>query len=59
MESQKIITLLYSMNNQLPKSRTKNWVEVNDNARGRYKRNSQIKFKTKMLNSHPCDYSDE
>ena len=40
MESQKIITLLYSMNNQLPKSRTKDWVEVNDNAGERYERDS-------------------
>ena len=31
--------------------RAKNWVEINDDPRGRYNTNSQIKFKTTMLNS--------
>ena len=33
-------------------------VEVNDESRGAYNVNSQIKFKTKMLKSSLCDYSD-
>ena len=44
--------------NQPYKCRTKNWVEVNDDVRGLYNTNSQIKFKTSMLKSTLCDYSD-
>ena len=44
--------------NQPSKFRTKNWVEINDESRGTYNFNSQIKFKTTMLNSSFCDYGD-
>ena len=44
--------------NQLSKFRTKNWVEINDESRGTYNVNSQIKYKTTMLKSSLCDYSD-
>ena len=37
---------------------TKNWVEINDESGGTYNVNSQIKFKTTMLKSSLCDYSD-
>ena len=57
MEYQKIINLLDNAPNQPTKFRTKNWVEIND-ACGTYNTNSQIKFKTSMLNSSLCDYSD-
>ena len=40
------------------KFRAKNWVEINDESRGTYNANSQIKFKAKMLKSSLCDYSD-
>ena len=40
------------------KFRTKNWVEIHDDSRGMYNTNSQIKFKTSMLRSSLCDYSD-
>ena len=40
------------------KFRTNNLVEINDESRGTYKVNSQIKFKTAMLKSGLCDYSD-
>ena len=43
---------------QPTKFRTKNWVELNDDARGTYSTNSQIKFQTSMLKSGLCDYSD-
>ena len=33
-------------------------VEINDESRGAYNVNSQIKFKTTMLKSSLCDYSD-
>ena len=39
-------------------NRTKNWVEINDDSRGAYSVNRKIKFKTTMLRSSLCDYSD-
>ena len=50
--------------NQPSKFRTKNWVELSDDSGGVYntnsqiKSNSQIKFKTVVLKSILCDYSD-
>ena len=47
--------------NQATKFRNKNWVEINNDARGMYTTNyirHQIKFKTSMLQSSLCDYSD-
>ena len=35
-----------------------NWLEKNDESRGTYNVNSQIKFKTTMLKCSLCDYSD-
>ena len=35
-----------------------NWVEINDESRGVYNVNSQIKFKTATLKFSLCDYSD-
>ena len=42
--------------NQPPKFRTKTWVEINDESRGTYDPNSQIKSKTTMLKSSLCNY---
>ena len=39
-------------------SEQKNLLELNDDARETYNINSQIKFKTTMLKSSLCDYSD-
>ena len=50
--------LLDETPNQLTKSRTKNWVEINDESRRTYKTNTQSRFKTSMLRSSLCDYSD-
>ena len=58
MEYQKIENLIDDTSNQPSKFRTRNWVEINDEARGAYNVNSQIKFKTPMLKSSLCDYSD-
>ena len=49
MEYLKIINLLNNTPNQPTKFRTKNWVEINDEERGTYNTNSQIKVKTSML----------
>ena len=58
MEYQKITNLLNITSNQPSNFRTKDWVEINDNSGGTYKANKQIKFKTTMLKSSVCDYSD-
>ena len=55
MEYQKIINLLDDAPNQPSKFKTKNWVEINDASRGTCNTNTQIKFKTTMLNSSLCD----
>ena len=62
MEYQKIIILLDNTPNQFPNHqsqfRTKNWIEINDQSRGVYNVNSDIRFKTTMLKFGLCDYSD-
>ena len=59
MEYQKIANLIDDNTlNQPSKFRTRNWVEINDESRGAYNVNSQIKFKTTMLKSTLCDYND-
>ena len=58
-EYQKIANLIDDNTlNQPSKFRTRNWIEINDESRGVYNVNSQIKFKTTMLKSSLCDYSD-
>ena len=44
--------------NQPTKFRIKHWVEINDDARGTFNTDIQIKLKTSMLRSSLCDYSD-
>ena len=44
--------------NHPSKFRIKNWVEINDKSKGTYSVNSQIKFKTTILEFSLCDYSD-
>ena len=58
MEYKKIANLIDDASNQPSKFRTKNWVEINDESRATYNVNSQIKFKTTILKSSLCDYSD-
>ena len=58
MEYQKIANLLNDASNKPSKFRTRNWVEINDDMRGAYSPNKQIRFKTAMLRSSLCDYSD-
>ena len=58
MEYQKLIHLLDNTPNQPSKFKTKNWAEINYDPRSAYNTNIQIKFKTSMLRSSLCDYSD-
>ena len=58
MEYKEIIDLLENAQNQATKFRTKNWVEIKHDSRGTHTTNSQIKFRTSMIKSSLCDYSD-
>ena len=58
MEYQKIINLLGNTPNQPTKFRKKNWVKINDESRGTCNKGNQIRFKTSMLRSSLCDYSN-
>ena len=58
MKYQKIANFIDETPTQPSKFRTRNWVEINDESRRAYNVNSQIKFKTTMLKSSLCDYSD-
>ena len=58
MEYQKIANLLDSASNTPCKFRTRTRVEINDEIRGAYSLNKQIRFKTAMLRSSLCYYSD-
>ena len=64
---QKLIKLLVDTTNQPSKLRTRNWVEIIDESQGAYNdddnnnadhNNSDIKFKTSMISSSLCDYSE-
>ena len=44
--------------NQRSKFKTKNCVEINDYSRETYNNDNQFKFKTSILKSILCDYSD-
>ena len=50
--------LINGASDQLSKFRTKYWAEINDESRGTYNVNNQIKFKTTMLRSSFWDYND-
>ena len=53
--------MLSSASDNVPRFITKKWIENHDqsgNAEDRYKPSKQIKFKTSMLRSDLCDFSD-
>ena len=61
MEYQKITNLLGIKPDDVPRFITKKWIEVHDqsgSAEDRYKPSKQIRFKTSMLRSDLCDFSD-
>ena len=63
MESQKIINLLDSDDNESQKFATKIWYIINDqntgnNAYGNGEDGTTIKFETKIIKPNSCDYSD-
>ena len=54
----KIAIFLDNALNKPSKFKTKNWLEVNDEARGEYSSDKLIRFKIAMLRSSLCDYSN-
>ena len=63
MESQQIINLLDSNDNESQKFATKRWYIINDqntgyNAYGNGEDGTTIKFETKVIKLNLCDYSD-
>ena len=58
MEYQEMMNLLDNTPNQPSKSKIKSCVEINYESRGMYDKDSQIRFKTSVLRSGLCDYSD-
>ena len=58
MEYQKISNLLDTSSDNVPRFITKKWIEVHDQSGGIYNTNKQIRFKTSMIQSDLCDYSD-
>ena len=61
MEYQKITNLLDTASDDVPRFITKKWVEIHDqsgSAENRYKPSKQMRFKTSMLRSNLCDFSD-
>ena len=63
MESQKIINLLDSNDNESQKFATKRWYIINDqntgnNAYGNGEDSTTVKFETKVIKPNLCDYSD-
>ena len=58
MEYQKITNLLGNIPDKVPRFITKKLIEVHDQSGETYNTNKQIRFKTSMLRSDLCDYSD-
>ena len=58
METQKIINLLNSSENDYPKFTTNEWYIINNETKGSYLHHDPIKFLTKSIESSLCDYSD-
>ena len=58
MEHKKITNLLGNTSNKVLRFITKKWIEVHDQSGETYNTNKQIRFKTSMLRSDLCDYSD-
>ena len=61
IEYQKITNLLGTTSDNVPRFITKKWIKIHDqsgNAEDRYKPSKQIRFKTSVLRSDLCDFSD-
>ena len=58
METQKIVNLLNSSENEYSKFATKKWYVIDSESKGNYSHHDPIKLLTKSIESSLCDYSD-
>ena len=58
METQKIVNLLNSSENEYSQFATKKWYITDSESKGNYSHDDPIKFLTKSIESDLCDYSD-
>ena len=58
MEFNKIVNLLGPARDKVPKFITKKWIEVQSQSGNTYNTSKAIRFKTSILRSDLCDYSD-
>ena len=58
MEFNKINNLLGPAHDKVPRFITKKWIEVQSQSRNTYNMSKPIRFKTSLLRSDLCDYSD-
>ena len=58
METQKIVNLLTSSENEYSKFATKKWYIIDSESKGNYSHENPIEFLTNSLESSLCDYSD-
>ena len=58
MEAQKIINLLDNTENEYSKFATKKWYVIDNESKGNYSKDEEIKFLTRCIESTFCDYSD-
>ena len=58
MEYQKSKNLVDNIPDNVPRFITKKWIKVHDQSRETCNTNKQIRFKTSMLRSDLCDFSD-
>ena len=58
MEFSKINNLLGPTHDEVPRFITKKWIEVQSQSGNTYNASKLIRFKTSMLRSDLCDYSD-
>ena len=58
METQKIVNLLNSSENEYSKFTTKKFYVIDSETKGNYSHENPIKFLTSSLESSLCDYSD-
>ena len=58
METQKIVNLLSSSDNENSKFATKKWYVIDSEAKGNYSTDKEIKFLNRSIESSLFDYSD-
>ena len=58
METQKIVNLLNTSENEYSKFATKKWYVIDSESKRNYSHENPIKFLTSSLESSHCDYSD-